>query len=108
MTVAGAEGFEPSALGFGDRCSDQTELRPYRPKANSTQYDRGMAAYLANVGVNAAHAARSPLDDDGCFRLIPIPEPGPWKPPMLRFGDLVGLAEHAPASWQARPAHLDP
>jgi Calcineurin-like phosphoesterase len=29
--VAGAEGFEPSALGFGDRCSDQTELRPYRP-----------------------------------------------------------------------------
>ena len=30
--VAGAEGFEPSALGFGDRCSDQTELRPYRPK----------------------------------------------------------------------------
>ena len=26
--VAGAEGFEPSALGFGDRCSDQTELRP--------------------------------------------------------------------------------
>src|SRR5581483_8419726 len=27
--VAGAEGFEPSALGFGDRCSDQTELRPF-------------------------------------------------------------------------------
>jgi hypothetical protein len=26
--VAGAEGFEPSALGFGDRCSDQAELRP--------------------------------------------------------------------------------
>ena len=26
--MAGAEGFEPSALGFGDRCSDQTELRP--------------------------------------------------------------------------------
>src|SRR5437773_2534839 len=29
--LAGAEGFEPSALGFGDRCSDQTELRPYTP-----------------------------------------------------------------------------
>src|ERR1700694_3371613 len=29
--LAGAEGFEPSALGFGDRCSDQTELRPYGP-----------------------------------------------------------------------------
>ena len=27
--VAGAEGFEPSALGFGDRCSDQAELRPF-------------------------------------------------------------------------------
>jgi hypothetical protein len=27
--MAGAEGFEPSALGFGDRCSDQTELRPF-------------------------------------------------------------------------------
>jgi hypothetical protein len=27
--MAGAEGFEPSALGFGDRCSDQAELRPY-------------------------------------------------------------------------------
>src|SRR5947209_5584186 len=26
--MAGAEGFEPSALGFGDRCSNQTELRP--------------------------------------------------------------------------------
>src|SRR5260221_8281166 len=37
MSLAGAEGFEPSALGFGDRCSDQTELRPYRPKPNSTQ-----------------------------------------------------------------------
>ena len=35
--MAGAEGFEPSALGFGDRCSNQTELRPYRPKPNSTQ-----------------------------------------------------------------------
>src|SRR6266850_5781640 len=27
--MAGAEGFEPSALGFGDRRSDQAELRPY-------------------------------------------------------------------------------
>src|SRR5579875_1843542 len=26
--LAGAEGFEPSTLGFGDRCSDQAELRP--------------------------------------------------------------------------------
>ncbi len=27
--MAGAEGFEPSALGFGDRCSNQAELRAY-------------------------------------------------------------------------------
>ena len=25
--VAGAEGFEPTTDGFGDRCSGQTELR---------------------------------------------------------------------------------
>src|SRR5216684_3300617 len=31
--MAGAQGFEPWALGFGDRCSDQTELRPYRLEA---------------------------------------------------------------------------
>src|SRR5712692_7290184 len=35
--LAGAEGFEPSALGFGDRCSDQTELRPYRPNGILTE-----------------------------------------------------------------------
>ena len=27
--LAGAAGFEPATLGFGDRCSDQTELRSY-------------------------------------------------------------------------------
>src|SRR5438128_1344734 len=37
--LAGAEGFEPSALGFGDRCSDQAELRPYRPKARLASSD---------------------------------------------------------------------
>ena len=29
LTLAGAAGFEPATLGFGDRCSDQTELRSY-------------------------------------------------------------------------------
>jgi hypothetical protein len=67
-----------------------------------------MAAYLANVGVNAGHAARSPLFDDGRFRLIPIPEQTTWKAPMLRFGDLAGLVEVTPVRWHARPAHLDP
>jgi putative DNA base modification enzyme with NMAD domain len=64
-----------------------------------------MAAFLANVGVNAGHAARSPLRQDGTFRLVPIPEKLPWRPPMLRFAD---LGETVPATWRRRAAHLDP
>ena len=65
-----------------------------------------MAAFLANVGVNAGHAARSPLRDDGTFELIPIPERVPWRPPMLRYRDLA-LAG-VPATWRTRAVHLDP
>src|SRR5258708_26543299 len=36
--MAGAQGFEPWALGFGDRCSDQTELRPYRLEAGRIEF----------------------------------------------------------------------
>ena len=64
-----------------------------------------MAAFLANVGVNAGHAARSPLREDGTFQLVPIPEKLPWRPPMLRFADLAGTV---PLSWRERGAHLDP
>ena len=67
-----------------------------------------MAAFLANVGVNASHAARSPLFHDGTFALLPIPEPGEWRPPMLRLGDITLLRNHAPLSWRHRPVHLDP
>ncbi len=67
-----------------------------------------MAAFLANVGVNSAHAARSPLFADGRFVLLPIPERDPWAPPMLRLGDISGLAAHAPAAWRERTIHLDP
>jgi len=67
-----------------------------------------MAAFLANVGVNAAHAARSPLFADGSFVLLPIPERDLWAPPMLRLGDVPGLAAHAPAAWRERTVHLDP
>ncbi len=66
-----------------------------------------MAAYLANVGVNAAHALRSPLNADGTFRLWPIPEAVPWSPPMLRLRDLDGAAK-APRGWLDRAVHLDP
>lgn len=54
-----------------------------------------MAAFLANVGVNASHPVSSPLHDDGSFDLLPIPEPHPWRPPMLR-------------GWRDRAVHLDP
>jgi hypothetical protein len=54
-----------------------------------------MAAFLANVGVNASHAVSSPLHDDGAFELVPIPEPLPWRPPMVR-------------GWHDRAVHVDP
>jgi hypothetical protein len=67
-----------------------------------------VAAFLANVGVNAAHAARSPLFADGSFRLLPIPERLPWRRPMLRLQDLDWLRNEVPRSWLSRAVHLDP
>ena len=67
-----------------------------------------MAVFLANVGVNAAHSARSPLFPDRSFTLLPIPERHEWRPPMLRIRDLKALAHHAPRSWLDRAVHLDP
>jgi hypothetical protein len=67
-----------------------------------------VAAFLANVGVNASHAARSPLFRDGSFLLLPIPERHPWRRPMLRLEDLPGLTEYAPSAWRLRAVHLDP
>jgi Nucleotide modification associated domain 3 len=67
-----------------------------------------VAAFIANVGVNAGHAARSPIFDDRTFGLLPIPEPLGWRPPMLRLGDLTELRDHAPKSWRHRAVHLDP
>ena len=64
--------------------------------------------FLANVGVNAGHAARSPLFADGSFELLPIPEPRPWRVPMLRLRDLPHLRVRAPRSWRNRAVHLDP
>jgi Nucleotide modification associated domain 3 len=54
-----------------------------------------VAAFLANVGVNASHPVNSPLHADGTFELLPIPEAVPWRPPMLR-------------GWRDRAVHLDP
>jgi hypothetical protein len=57
-----------------------------------------VAAFLANVGVNASHRVHSPLHADGSFRLLPIPESVPWAPPMVRL----------PEAWGERAVHLDP
>lgn len=57
-----------------------------------------MAAYLANVGANAAHRVASPLFADGSFVLYPIPERQPYSPPMRRL----------PEVWGDRAVHLDP
>ena len=67
-----------------------------------------VAAYLANVGVNAGHSARSPIFADGSFLLLPIPERRPWRKPMLRLRDLPALDRHAPATWRNAAVHLDP
>jgi hypothetical protein len=67
-----------------------------------------VAAFLANVGVNAAHAARSPLFEDGSFVLLPIPERVAWREPMLRLRDVPPTQMHAPRSWADRAVHLDP
>ncbi len=67
-----------------------------------------MAAFIANVGVNASHAAHSPLFADGTFRLVPIPEADPWRPPMVRLQDHAELTAFAPAAWRTRAVHLDP
>lgn len=71
-----------------------------------------MAAFLANIGVNAAHTARSPLAADGSFTVLPIPETTAARPPMrtLADADLADLAELAPPSWRSRTraVHLDP
>jgi Nucleotide modification associated domain 3 len=57
-----------------------------------------MPAFLANVGANAGHRARSPIFPDGSFVLYPIPEARPWTPPMRRWPD----------AWGERAVHLDP
>ena len=67
-----------------------------------------MAAFLANIGVNAAHSASSPLFADGTFALLPIPERVAWRPPMLRLKDVDGLSHFAPQAWEDKPVHLDP
>src|SRR4029077_1470988 len=54
-----------------------------------------MAAFLANVGVNASPPVVSPLHADGTFELLSIPEAVPWQPPMV-------------LGWRNKAVHRDP
>ena len=53
------EGFEPTALGFGDRCSNQTELHSYEPEPEVLS----RASPPAQVGAGTAQIKRAP---DAC------------------------------------------
>lgn len=69
-----------------------------------------MAAFLANIGVNASHRGRSVIRPDGTFTVLPIPERASWAPPMRRLSDpdIEDLGRTAPAAWRHRAVHLDP
>src|SRR5260370_27621340 len=75
--MAGAEGFEPWALGFGDRCSDQTELRPYRPEARR---------------------ARGPAESNSSRRPEPL-----WRPPLASCDAATRSGEPADPDRRGRP-----
>src|SRR5260370_39853894 len=75
--MAGAQGFEPWALGFGDRCSDQTELRPYRPEARR---------------------ARGPAESNSSRRPEPL-----WRPPSASCDAATGAREPADPDRRGRP-----
>lgn len=72
--------------------------------------------FLANVGVNASHAARSPLFPDGSFEFVPIPESTrSGAPPMRRYRDLPSfntpeqsLDRYVPARLYGAWVHDDP
>jgi hypothetical protein len=70
--------------------------------------------YLVNVGVNAAHRARSPRFADGSFEFVPIPErtDGRDDARWRRYRDLPTLKVPRPSCWPAawahRAVHADP
>ncbi|MFI5267144.1 MAG: hypothetical protein ACHQ7M_07185 [Chloroflexota bacterium] len=63
--------------------------------------------FLANVGVNAAHRLRSPLNEDGSFTLVTIPEDRDL-PGLARYGDVPAMRAVVPEKYWARATHYDP
>src|SRR5260370_27485258 len=122
--MAGAQGFEPWALGFGDRCSDQTELRPCgreaapaRGRAESNSSRRPEPLWRPPLAsCDAATRSGEPADPDrrGRPRRSRAAIPGPRAIPGDRVADdlprrpgrLWSLRGRRPAL-RARPPQLD-
>lgn len=63
--------------------------------------------FLANVGVNAAHRLSSPLNEDGGFTLVTIPEERDL-PGLVRYGDIPAIRAVVPEKYWPRATHYDP
>lgn len=69
-----------------------------------------MQAIAINIGANTNEPGfRGPVDADGRFEYIPIPESKPTAAPVPTYGDLAGhLETPIPDDITETPVHLDP
>jgi hypothetical protein len=68
----------------------------------------GPRAVAVNVGANTNDPGfRAPVDREGRFEFVPIPESEPTSEPVPTYGDL-GLSLDVPESVRHTPVHLDP
>jgi len=69
-----------------------------------------MQAIAINIGANTNEPGfRGPVDADGRFEYIPIPESKPTAEPVPTYGDLAGhLDTPIPEDITETPVHLDP
>jgi hypothetical protein len=63
--------------------------------------------FLANVGVNAAHRLASPLNGDGSFTLVSIPEERQLEG-LVRYGDVPHLRAAVRERYWPMATHYDP
>jgi hypothetical protein len=69
-----------------------------------------MRGVAINVGANTNEPGfRGPIDADGRFTYVPIPESEPTTEPVPTYGDVAdGLDAAVPETVHDRPVHLDP
>ena len=68
----------------------------------------GPRAVAVNVGANTNEPGfRAPVDSEGGFEFVPIPEPEPTRVPVPTYADL-GLSMDVPRSAIDTPVHMDP